>query len=168
MIDSLCADGLVVVPGAMDPGFCEAVVPDAFDRWGFERRTRERGHAGGPTCRWSATGRGDVAPRAAAVLHELIPTERISFSGVQDNLIVNLPDPAQRWWPPEDWGTNVEGWHKDGDWFRHFLDSPEQALLVIVFWRDVTADQGATYAAIDSVGRWRGFRTTPKASTRSI
>jgi hypothetical protein len=28
------------------------------------------------------------------------------------------------------------GWHNDGDFFVHFLDSPEQALLVIPLWSD--------------------------------
>ena len=29
------------------------------------------------------------------------------------------------------------GWHKDGSFFRHFLDSREQGLLTIVYWSDV-------------------------------
>jgi hypothetical protein len=44
------------------------------------------------------------------------------------------------------------GWHKDGGHFRHFLDSPEQGLLTIVFWSDVRPRSGGTFAALDSVG----------------
>lgn len=94
----------------------------------------------------------DISPKAAAVVEQLVRPAEVAFSGVQDNLIVNLPDPSLDWWPPSSRRASEEGWHKDGDWFRHFLDSPEQALLVIVFWRDVEEDQGATYIASDSVG----------------
>jgi hypothetical protein len=93
-----------------------------------------------------------VAPRAAEVLSGLVGAGTVQFSGVQDNLIVNLPDADTPWFGPSDWWGDAAGWHKDGDWFRHFLDSPEQALLVVVFWRDVVERQGATYVAIDSIG----------------
>lgn len=42
------------------------------------------------------------------------------------------------------------GWH--GDFFRHFLDSPEQGLLTLVLWSDVHHRGGATFVAADSVG----------------
>jgi hypothetical protein len=44
------------------------------------------------------------------------------------------------------------GWHVDGSWFRHYLDSPEQGLLTIVLWNDVVHQGGATFVAADSVG----------------
>ena len=43
------------------------------------------------------------------------------------------------------------GWHKDGSYFRHFLDSREQALLPIVMWSDMRHQGGATFIAPDSV-----------------
>lgn len=43
------------------------------------------------------------------------------------------------------------GWHKDGDFFLHFIDSPEQGLLHIILWDDVLHQGGATYLAPDSV-----------------
>lgn len=43
------------------------------------------------------------------------------------------------------------GWHKDGWFFRHFLDSPEQALLCLVIWRDIHPKSGGTFYAPDSV-----------------
>ena len=33
----------------------------------------------------------------------------------------------------------------DGDFFVHYLDSPEQALLVIPLWTDIVAGGGGTY-----------------------
>jgi hypothetical protein len=67
-----------------------------------------------------------------------------------DGFIVNLgaDDHEERWQPA---GPNLPGWHKDGDFFRHFLDSPEQGLLVIVLWSDVVHRGGPTYLATDSV-----------------
>lgn len=42
--------------------------------------------------------------------------------------------------------------HKDGDFFRHFLDSPEQGLLTLVLWSDIKPRGGGTFVAADSVG----------------
>lgn len=55
----------------------------------------------------------------------------------------------EEWIPPS---PQAKGWHKDGDFFRHFLDSPEQGLLTIVCWSDVHHQGGATFVAGDSVG----------------
>jgi len=64
-------------------------------------------------------------------------------------MIVNLRKGAdQPWQPPS---ASVGGWHKDGDFFRHFLDSPEQGLLTIVIWSDIEPQGGGTFAAGDSV-----------------
>jgi hypothetical protein len=67
-----------------------------------------------------------------------------------DHFIVNLGVGAEDPWRPA--GPDTPGWHKDGDFFRHFLDSPEQGLLTVVLWSDVLPDGGgATYLAADSV-----------------
>lgn len=66
-----------------------------------------------------------------------------------DAFIVNFNDGAdQEWIPPS---PAAPGWHKDGDFFMHFLDSPEQALLTIVLWSDVEPKGGGTFLACDSV-----------------
>lgn len=66
-----------------------------------------------------------------------------------DHFIVNLQERHdQPWIPP---GPEAPHWHKDGDFFRHFLDSPEQGLLVFVCWTDVVHQGGPTYVAPDSV-----------------
>ncbi|MCE2435689.1 MAG: phytanoyl-CoA dioxygenase family protein, partial [Candidatus Latescibacteria bacterium] len=49
------------------------------------------------------------------------------------------------------------GWHKDGNFFRHFLDSPEQGLLTVVVWDDVLPNSGGTYLAPDSVPKVARF-----------
>jgi hypothetical protein len=66
-----------------------------------------------------------------------------------DSFIVNLLEGADRPWEPASPGA--PGWHKDGDFFRHYLDSPEQGLLTLVLWSDVRHRGGATFVASDSV-----------------
>jgi len=67
-----------------------------------------------------------------------------------DGFVVNLHEGADRPWEPA--SPAVPGWHKDGDFFRHFLDSPEQGLLTLVLWSDVITRGGPTYLAADSIG----------------
>ncbi len=67
-----------------------------------------------------------------------------------DGFIVNLSEGADRPWA--DASAESGGFHKDGDFFRHFLDSPEQGLLTLVLWSDVQHQGGATFVAADSVG----------------
>lgn len=146
-------EGFVRVRGALDPAFCESIVAETLVAAGIDERDPTawpRGAVHLPVTRnWSLAS---VSPAAHDVLDHLVgPVERVAFAGIQDNLILNLPDPAATPFAPSDRSTGG-GWHKDGDWFRHFLDSSEQALLVIVFWRDVEEDQGPTHVAVDSIG----------------
>lgn len=68
---------------------------------------------------------------------------------IGDGFIVNFRWEADRPWQPP--STASPGWHKDGDFFRHFLDSPEQGLLTLVIWSDIAHRGGGTYIACDSV-----------------
>ena len=47
--------------------------------------------------------------------------------------------------------TDLENWHNDGDFFVHFLDSPEQALLVIPLWSDIVSKAGGTAICTDGI-----------------
>jgi hypothetical protein len=67
-----------------------------------------------------------------------------------DAFIVNLRQEQEGPWAPASPATL--GWHVDGSWFRHFLDSPEQGLLAIVLWSDVVPEGGPTFVTTDSVG----------------
>jgi hypothetical protein len=66
-----------------------------------------------------------------------------------NGFIANLGLGADRPWEPP--SPSSPGWHKDGDFFRHFLDSPEQGLLTIVLWSDIEERGGGTFIAPDSV-----------------
>ena len=66
-----------------------------------------------------------------------------------DNFNLNFDNGADESWRGP--GPDSPGWHKDGWFFRHFLDSPEQALLCLVIWRDIEPRSGGTFYAPDSV-----------------
>ncbi|GAA3285811.1 phytanoyl-CoA dioxygenase family protein [Dactylosporangium vinaceum] len=93
------------------------------------------------------------APKAWEAICDLVGgPERIATTAPHqwnDGFIVNLGEGADRPWA--DASPQAPGWHKDGDFFRHFLDSPEQGLLTLVLWSDVQHRGGATFVAADSV-----------------
>ena len=91
------------------------------------------------------------APKAWYAACQLLGGEkRVKGWNWGDHFIINLNDGAERAWEPP--SPKVPGWHKDGDFFLHFLDSPEQGLLSLVCWTDVLHKGGATFVAPDSVG----------------
>lgn len=63
--------------------------------------------------------------------------------------VINFRDASDQAWTPP--GPRLTGWHKDGNHFRHFLNSPEQGLLVLPLLSDVAARGGGTVLACDSV-----------------
>lgn len=87
----------------------------------------------------------DFAPRAWAAISELCGGEdRIdpAFREWRDSLIVNLGSPEREGKP--DPPRELERWHVDGDFFVHYLDSPEQGLLVVPLFTDVPPSGGGT------------------------
>ncbi|KAJ4365665.1 hypothetical protein N0V83_008285 [Neocucurbitaria cava] len=99
----------------------------------------------------------EFAPKAWGGICQLLGgSSRVdsNASTWKDGFIVNLGTPA---------GHNtvikpqkLPGWHVDGDFFVHYLDSPEQGLLVIPLWTDIVAGGGGTYIcprAIDVVAK---------------
>ncbi|HEY0072662.1 MAG TPA: hypothetical protein VGB77_01080 [Abditibacteriaceae bacterium] len=92
----------------------------------------------------------EFSPRAFEAICQLVGgIERIEEPRWSDGFICNFGIGADRPWEAP--SANIKGWHKDGDFFRHFLDSPEQALLVIVVWTDIEPKGGGTFIACDSV-----------------
>ena len=98
----------------------------------------------------------DVAPRALGAQLDCIggpnrmeDPERIRMP---DSVAVNLRsedgDLGEAGWR----STRAPGWHKDGWHFRHFLDSPQQGLLLAFFFSDILPNSGGTQICVDSVG----------------
>ncbi|KAF1973507.1 hypothetical protein BU23DRAFT_598917 [Bimuria novae-zelandiae CBS 107.79] len=87
----------------------------------------------------------EIAPKAWSAICQLLGGEdRVnnSVSNWKDSFIVNLGTPtgAGKYIRPQD----LTNWHVDGDFFVHYLDSPEQALLVIPLWTDIVPNGGGT------------------------
>jgi hypothetical protein len=107
----------------------------------------------------------ELAPKAWAAILDVVGGEdrletqimskpKTHFSSVNsfvwsDAFIVNFHRGAgEPWQPPS---PHITGWHKDGSYFKHFLDSREQALLTVVLWSDMRHQGGGTFVAPDSV-----------------
>ncbi len=100
------------------------------------------------------------SPRAWAAACELIGGEERARTPCRwgDGFLINFgKDPSARYTPPGPEIAPEALWHKDGDFFRHFLDSPEQGLLVLALFSDVESGGGATQMACDSVGHVARF-----------
>lgn len=144
--------GHVVLHDCFDPAIAQRWSDEAFARLGYDRHDaatwREK------RLHLPLTQQVEVrefAPKVWQAACELLGgEERIAqpykwSDGFIMNLGVGRDEP---WRPPS---PQVKGWHKDGDFFRHFLDSPEQGLLTIVLWSDIEPQGGGTFVACDSV-----------------
>lgn len=96
----------------------------------------------------------DFAPKAYYAIAELVGGEdRIAdwCKLWKDGWIVNFGRPEYSPDDPLDL-RKLDGWHSDGDWFRHYLDSPEQAMLIIPLFSDIESKGGATAICTDGIG----------------
>ncbi|KAJ7093459.1 hypothetical protein B0H15DRAFT_947581 [Mycena belliarum] len=92
----------------------------------------------------------EFAPKAWSAICELVGGEdRITEETKvwKDSFIVNLGTEGQG----EVGFRDLDGWHVDGDFFLHFLDSPEQGLLVIPIFSDIAPGGGGTAICTDGI-----------------
>lgn len=141
--------GYLKVPGCFTRVQCEHLMGDLWQRMGISPDkstwTQER---------FNVPGRHDFslrsfAPRAWAAICDLLGGEERLEEGSDywnDSFIVNLGT-------KEGEGKYIEpgGWHVDGDFFAHYLDSPQQALLVLPLFTDVRPGGGATALCPDAL-----------------
>jgi hypothetical protein len=143
--------GHVILHDCFARDFAEEWTSQAFRRLGYDpndRTTWEREIVHMPGSQHLPMA--EISPKAWQAACELLGgAERLGPCSWGDSMIVNFHKGADTPWQPP--SANVGGWHKDGDFFRHFLDSPEQGLLTIVIWSDIDHQGGATFAAGDSV-----------------
>lgn len=139
--------GFVRITGAIPEDKCDSWTANVWHRLGFDPNdkstwTSERTHMS----KHHAVSAKEIAPKAWAAICELCGGEDRLYPGVEmwtDAFIVNSGSPeteGQTVLPRE-----LDNWHVDGDFFIHFLDSPEQGLLVIPCWSDVVENGGATW-----------------------
>jgi hypothetical protein len=91
----------------------------------------------------------NLAPTAWLAICDLLGGEdRVTpeSSNWNDALIVNLGSASKNCSYDDEWNEpkDLRGWHVDGDSFFHFLNSPEQALLVIPLFSDIKPHGGGT------------------------
>jgi hypothetical protein len=162
-VDQFLTRGHVVVRGCFTAEAAAEYTDTLWTRLGYNEQdpsTWARSSVHMPTHREIDVA--TFAPKAWRAVCELVGgEERISTEVPyrwNDAFIVNLWEGTDPPWvagesgPWEDAAPASPGWHKDGDFFRHFLDSPEQGLLTLVLWSDVHHQGGATFVAADSVG----------------
>jgi hypothetical protein len=153
-VEHFVTRGYVVVPGCFSPAAAAGYTDSVWTRLGYDPDDRSTWTR--PSIHMPAHRDIDVrefAPRAWNAICDLVGgAERISTTKPyhwNDAFIVNLGEGADREWEPP--SAAWPGWHKDGDFFRHYLDSPEQGLLTLVLWTPVRHQGGATFMAADSV-----------------
>ena len=144
--------GFVTVRGAFDPADAQQWLDNAWLRFGYDRHDP----ASWAEKRIHLSSRSQVdartfAPAAWGAAMDLVGGESRVTPPWQwgDGFIANLGVGDDLPWQPP--SPAVAGWHKDGDFFRHFLDSAEQALLTFVLWTDMLHQGGGTFVAADSV-----------------
>lgn len=90
----------------------------------------------------------DFAPKAWRAICEILGgADRVHPESQcwRDSFIVNLGTPSEKAQDKEvHLGRDLWDWHVDGNYFTHFLDSPEQALLVIPLFTDIRPGGGGT------------------------
>lgn len=146
--------GFVKVPQAIDREFCKQYTDLAFERLGYDPNdssTWLEAKIHMPSMNRFKVW--EIAPKAWGAICDLAGgKERIAKADEVswgDGFILNFSFGAdQPWHEPS---AEHTGWHKDGDFFYHFLDSPEQGLLCAVYWSDVEHKGGGTYVIADSV-----------------
>jgi len=159
--------GYLVVKGALDPAQAKPWVDEAYRRLGYnpaDPSTWEKDivwmdHANSRPVQemspkaWGAildvAGGEDRLEKQAMGLPVTGHFTAVNTYEWSDAFIVNFRRGADLPWQPPSPAT--PGWHKDGSYFKHFLDSREQALLTIVLWSDMRHQGGGTFIAPDSV-----------------
>lgn len=152
-VDQFIEDGYIILRNAFPRDIASQWVDRGFQRLGYDRHdpstwTEVRIHM--PTV--NTVEVKQFSPMAWDAICDLLGGEERVLQPYKwgDGFIMNLGVGADKpWMPPS---AECPGWHKDGDFFRHFLDSPEQGLLTIVCWTDMVHTGGGTFIAPDSVG----------------
>lgn len=158
--------GYVRVQGCLDRDLAKRWTVEAYTRLGYDPDDRS---TWAKEIVWmdrnNIAAIEDISPKAWGALcdvtggedridHRVMEIESQHFTTIDstewsDAFIVNFRRGADKpWMKPS---VDAGGWHKDGSFFRHFLDSREQGLLTIVYWSDVGHKGGGTFIAPDSI-----------------
>ena len=159
--------GYVTVKGCLDPALARRWTDEAYTRLGYDPVDRSTWtkdivwmdrHNIAPISTISPRGWAalcDVTGGEDRIDHHVMEIESKHFTTINstewsDAFVVNFQRGAGKPWVKP--SPAAGGWHKDGSFFRHFLDSREQGLLTIVYWSNVGPQGGGTFIAPDSIG----------------
>jgi Phytanoyl-CoA dioxygenase (PhyH) len=158
--------GYVRVKGCLDLALAKQWTDEAYKRLGYDPNDRSTWTKEIVWMdRHNKSAIKDISPRGWAALcdvtggedridHRIMEIESKHFTTIDstewsDAFVVNFRRGADKPWVKP--SAEAGGWHKDGSFFRHFLDSREQGLLTIVYWSDVVPQGGGTFVAPDSI-----------------
>jgi len=150
--------GWVKIPGAFSKEQAERVTGNVWTRLGFEPNDKSTWTRLRTNMPWhSEFDASEFAPRAWAAICEICGGEdRVNPASKmwKDSLIVNLGTAEGEGKPraPKD----LDGWHVDGDFFVHYLDSPEQGLLVTPLFTDIQPSGGGTVICPEAIPKVAG------------
>lgn len=164
-VQSFLDKGYLVVKNCFDKSLARKWTDEAFDRLGYDQNDSSTWET---DIIWmdrkNTLPIKELSPKAWAAMCDVVGGEdridnrvmeiesrhftTINSTEWSDAFIVNFHRGADKPWQPP--SAQSGGWHKDGSFFRHFLDSREQALLTIVLWSDVNHKGGGTFVIPDS------------------
>jgi hypothetical protein len=153
-IDSFLTHGYVVLPNCFSRAAASEWTSEVWTRLGYDphdKRTWARTWTNMPAHRDIKVS--EFAPKAWSAICELSGgADRVTEESNiwNDAFIVNLGSAKHE--GEELRPRELDGWHVDGDSFVHFLDSPDQGLLVIPLWSDVVPNGGGTVVCTEGVG----------------
>ena len=158
-------NGYVTISGCLEKDFMQKYISEAYQQLGYDpldkNTWKEELVYMDRNNYWPVK---DVSPKGWAALCDIVGgEERIDTNSMKieskhfttinatqwsDAFVINFSlGSTLPWIAPSDAG----GYHKDGSFFRHFLDSREQALLTTLYWTDVESQGGATLLVPDSI-----------------
>ncbi|KDQ54689.1 hypothetical protein JAAARDRAFT_49264 [Jaapia argillacea MUCL 33604] len=155
-VNHFMENGFVVIKGAFTPEQSAQWINDIWVRLGMDPNDKstwnqERIHM--PFHKRVEVAK--FAPKVWDAMKDLLGGEdRIDPSSAVwgDSFIVNLGTPEYEGRPTCD-PRELDNWHVDGDFFVHYLDSPEQALLVIPVFAEIKPRAGGTYICPDGIDK---------------
>ncbi|KAL2212945.1 hypothetical protein CC79DRAFT_2007 [Sarocladium strictum] len=153
-VDHFMTYGWIRVPEAFTQAQADEWTADLWLRLGYDKddkaswiqdKVNMPGH--------SSVDVRDFSPKAWGAICELTGgEERLDPASTKwlDAFIVNLGSESSKGKVvgPRD----LDNWHVDGDFFIHFLDSPEQGLLAIPVLSPIAQHGGGTYICPDGIG----------------
>ncbi|MEO0582523.1 MAG: phytanoyl-CoA dioxygenase family protein [Bacteroidota bacterium] len=151
-VEQFWKDGYIHLRNCFDIKVAEKLVGRAYDRLGVNP---EEPHTWlSPLIHMNGESQFDLktfSPKVWAAISDLLGGEDNVKAPVilEDNFILNLSLGSKSPWKSP--SSKTKGWHKDGDFFWHFLDSPEQALMALIVWKDIEEKGGGTFLALDSI-----------------